>query len=136
MAKKHIISFGYREFAVDSVTAATAAVALLSKLIPVRQNMDSDRSSGWFYEPDSDRDVTIKLKMNEEFREPKPAKPEKAPKPLALPKPARGTIRCICEKSDVAPKQSCAHCGRPFSESHNRTHQGDSIPSHPTLRLL
>lgn len=40
MAKKHIISFGYRDFATDSITTATQAVALLSKLIPVRQNVE------------------------------------------------------------------------------------------------
>lgn len=133
MAKKHIIKFGYRAYAVDSITTATQAVALLSKLIPVRQNTDGRSLSEWYYEPDEDRNTAIELKMNENYREPKPEKPTKA---LALPKPKRGTIRCICEKSDVAPKQSCAHCGRPFSESHNRSHKSDSIQSGPTLRLI
>lgn len=133
MAKKHIITFGYRAFACDSITTATQVVALLSKLTPVSRNTDADRISDWYYEPDADRDTTIELKMNENFRDPKPEKPAKA---LALPKPARGTILCICEKSYVAPKQSCVHCGRPFSESHNRTHKSDSTISHPTLRLL
>lgn len=129
MAKKHIIKFGYRYFAVDSVTAATQAVALLSKLQPV-QHVTSGGYDNWHYAPE-DEDVRpreVRLELNQPYREPRKKPDPKPAKPLALPKPARGTIRCICEKSDVAPKQSCTHCGRPFSESHNRTHQSAEIP--------
>ena len=122
MAKKHILKFGYLTFAVDSITTATAAVALFSKLTPARLNHDAPSSDDWFWEPNPDRESAIELKMNEPFREPKPVKPAKA---LALPTPKRGSILCICEKSYVAPKQSCPHCGRSFNESHSRTHGTD-----------
>jgi len=136
MAKKHIIEIGYQKFACDSITAATQAIAILSKLTKVTLNLEADDSDKWFYEPDTDRRSTVELKLNQNYRERKPEKPLKEPKPLALPKPARGTILCICEKSYVAPRQSCPHCGRAFSESHNRTHQSTATPSHPTLRLV
>jgi len=70
------------------------------------------------------------MKLNQNFQEPRKSKVQK---PLALPKPKRGTILCICERSSVAPGETCAHCGRTFTESHNRTHGTDS---HPKLRLL
>lgn len=86
-----------------------------------------------YYKPNpEDRGGEVKLEMNQYFREAE--KPEKAAKPLALPKPARGTIRCICGFSDVAPRQDCTHCGKPFSESHNRTHGIKDTGPH--LRLL
>ncbi len=75
------------------------------------------------------------VKMNQPYRPAKPEKPAKAEKPLALPKPKKGSIQCICEHSYVAPRETCAHCGRAFSESHNRTH-GDAIQSKPQLRIL
>ena len=134
MAKKHIIEIGSYKYAVDSITAATQAVALLSKLKPVRLNYEADSSDDWFYEPvEESRCRDLNLKLNQKYREPKP---EPKAKPLSLPSPKRGSIRCICDKSDVAPRQSCPHCGRPFSESHNRTHSSTSTQIHPTLRLL
>lgn len=131
MAKKHIIRFGYRDYAVDSLSAASDAMRILSKLQPCRHNIDAEDSREWHYEPDSERDHEIRLKTNQLYHEPRPVKPSKT---LALPKPMRGTIRCICDKSDVAPRTSCAHCGRPFSESHNRTH-GSQAPD-AQLKLL
>lgn len=132
MSKKHIIEIGYQKYAADSITAATQAVNILSKLKPVRLNTDSRDSDDWFYEPDEDDRFgrAIELKLNQRYREPR--KP-KAKKPLALPKPKRGTILCICEKSSVSPGETCAHCGLSFSVSHNRTHDRES---NPNLRLL
>lgn len=71
------------------------------------------------------------------FRPIKAEKPVKAAKALTLPAPKRGSILCICEHSYVAPRETCTHCGRPFSESHNRTH-GDkpATTTIPQLRLL
>jgi hypothetical protein len=131
--KKHIVTIGYQDYAVDSVTAATQAVAILAKLQPVRYITEGD-SDGWHYAPDGreHRSMEVSVKMNQPFREPRKPKPEK---PLALPKPKRGSILCICEKSHVAPRETCPHCGRPFAESHGRTH-GDAIPTKPQLRLL
>lgn len=69
MAKKHIITFAYQDYAVDSVTAATQAVALLSKLQPVRYNTEGD-SDGWHYVPDEkSHRREVGLKMNQPFRE-------------------------------------------------------------------
>ncbi len=131
MIKKHIIEVGYQKYAVDSITAATQAVAILSKLQRVTLNHDADSSDHWFYQPDEDKHrSTIELKLNQNYRDPAKSKPKKA---LALPAPKRGTILCICEKSYVAPRESCVHCGRAFSESHNRTH---STASQSKLRLL
>lgn len=127
MAKKHIISIGYRDFAVDSITAATQAVQLLSKLKRVKLNTDASKSEGWFYEPEEEEfHDAVELKLNQKYREPKAEPKQKA---LALPAPKRGSILCICEKSYVAPRQTCPHCGRDFSESHGRTH--DSKPTTP-----
>lgn len=132
MPKKFIIKIGYQSFSVDSATAASQAMAALAKLQPVNHNTEASDPDHWFYEPEEGRHRGFELLPNQPFREPKK---ESAPKPLALPKPKRGSILCICEKSHVAPRESCPHCGRPFSESHNRTH-GSAIQSHPTLRLL
>jgi hypothetical protein len=131
MAKKHIIEFGLYHYAVDSITAATEAIRVLSKLQRVRLNTDADSSRDWYYEPDErDTRVELEMKLNQNFQEPRKPRPAKT---LALPKPKRGTILCICERSSVAPGQTCAHCGRSFHESHNRTHGSDSSPK---LRLI
>jgi hypothetical protein len=118
MRKKHIIKFHCYHFAVESITAATQAVAMLSKLQPVKYVTDGEYS-GWHYAPDESGRREITLEMHQPYRDPKP---EKKPKSLALPAPKKGSILCVCEKSYVAPRQSCPHCGRKFSESHNRTH--------------
>lgn len=128
MATKHIVTIDYRDYAVESAEAATKLLTLLAKLQPVRHNTDADSSSDWFYEAEDlgRHQLEVRLKLNQPFR---PAKKQpKAEKPLALPKPKRGSILCICEKSHVAPRETCPHCGRPFAESHGRTH-GDAIPS-------
>jgi hypothetical protein len=133
MAKKHIVTVGYRDFATDSAAAAADLVKLMARFKPCKFHYQSGGAA--YYEPDNDPRNEIKLELNQPWKEPQPEKPVKAAKPLALPKPARGTIRCICDKSDVSPRTSCAHCGRPFSESHNRTHGADqSGKTH--LRLL
>lgn len=129
MRKKHIIKFGHQYFAVDSITAATNAVALLSKLQTCKYVTDGEYEN-WHYAPDDKEARPVTLEMNQPYLEPR--KP-KAEKPLGLPKPKRGTILCICERSSVAPGETCAHCGRSFTESHNRTHGDDSSPK---LRLV
>lgn len=131
MAKKHIVKIGYQYYATDSINLATTLIANLAKMQKARYKPEC---SGYVYEPDPDK-MEISLEMNQRFEDPA-AKPVKPTKPLALPKPARGTIRCICDKSDVAPRQTCPHCGRPFGESHNRTHGSTTTEVHPTLRLL
>ena len=134
MEKKHIIRFGYQSYAVDSISAATQAVALLSKLQPVEHMLEGRSSDEWYWTPESREDrKTVSLELNQNYRGPKTKKAQE--EPLGLPKPKRGTILCICEKSCVAPGETCTHCGRPFSESHNRTHGSDHAKG-PTLRLL
>jgi hypothetical protein len=123
MAKKHIIRIGYHYFATDSINSATQLVALLSKMTPSRYKAGT---GGMSWEPDSDK-LEIALEMNRRFEDPE-AK-VKAKKPLALPAPKRGTILCICEKSYVSPRHSCPHCGRSFTESHNRTHSSTASQS-------
>lgn len=132
MAKKHIITIGSYSYAFDSVATAIKAMEILSKAQTVTYVSKGDYKD-WHYAPDVEYRNDATLKLNEEFRAAAPKAP-KPPKPLALPKPARGTILCICEKSYVAPKESCPHCGRQFSESHNRTH--GSQDTGPNLRLV
>lgn len=128
MPKKHILKYGYQKFAFDSVTAASQAVAFFSKLKPVKLHSEGPYET-WHYRPYADHNGEVSLELNQDYQE--PAKP-KAAKALALPAPKRGSILCICEKSYVAPRESCPHCGRDFAESHNRTHQD----THPKLRLI
>jgi hypothetical protein len=137
MEKRHIITIDYVTYAVESATAATQLLGLLAKLKKVQRNHESEDSTGWFYEDDThaSRELEISLKLNQPYRSAKPVKPAKEPKPLALPKPKKGSILCICERSHVAPRETCPHCGRSFSESHNRTH-GDAIPGKSQPRLL
>lgn len=125
--KKHILTVGYQDYAFDSIRQATDVMRLLEKAIPCKFDYQSDGSS---YQPETERRRDIELKLNQEFKTPRP---KAEPKPLALPKPKRGTILCICEKSYVAPRETCTHCGRDFSESHNRTH-GETNQS--KLRLI
>ena len=128
MSKKHIVKFGYQKFAFDSIPAASAAVALFSKLKPVKLHSEGPYET-WHYRPYADHNGEVSLELNQDYQE--PAKP-KAAKALALPAPKRGSILCICEKSYVAPRQHCPHCGRDFAQSHNRTHQDAG----PKLRLI
>lgn len=129
MKKKHIINISCYHFAFDSVTAATTVIAAISKA----EQVDYDYESGKIYYPlkNDERACEFSLELNQNYRPPAPPKPE--PKAIALPKPKRGTILCICEKSYVAPRESCPSCGRDFSESHNRTHTKSTDAK---LRLL
>ena len=137
MEKRHIITIDYVPYAVESAAQATQLLTILAKLRKVQRNTDAEDSAGWFYEdePRSSRELEVSLKMNQPYRLAKPVNPPKAEKPLALPKPKKGSIQCLCEHSYVAPRETCTHCGRPFSESHNRTH-GDAIPTKSQPRLL
>lgn len=135
MATKHIIKIGYQAFACDDRKTASELLALFAKLQAVDHVTDGPVDE-WYYTPEigiNSRDIT--LKPNQLFRPTKSEKPVKAAKALTLPAPKRGSILCICEHSYVAPRETCAHCGRSFAESHNRTH-GDAIQSKPQLRLL
>lgn len=133
VSKKHIITFNGYHFAADSIAMATKAVEVLSKLKPCR-HITSGGYEDWHFAPE-DREVFLRfdleVRMNQEYRERQKPKAEKT---LALPAPKRGSILCICEKSYVAPRQVCPHCGRTFSESHNRTHSNSE--SEPKLRLI
>lgn len=128
MKKKHIVKISCYHFAFDSVTTATNLLAALSKAEQVDYDYVSE--SGKIYCPlkDGERTCEFSLDLNQKYMPPKPE-----PKALSLPKPKRGAILCICEKSYVAPRESCPSCGRNFSESHNRTHQN---PTSKNLRLL
>ena len=138
MATKHIIKIGYQAFACDDKKTASELLSLFAKLQAVDHITDGPVDE-WYYTPEigsHSRDIT--LKPNQLFRltkAEKKEKPVKVAKALTLPAPKRGSILCICEHSYVAPRETCAHCGRSFSESHNRTHR-DAAPSKPQLRLL
>jgi len=138
MATRHIIIIDHQEFAIESASQASQLLTLLAKLQKVRLNIEADSSRGWFYEEDPicHRQLEASLTMNQPFRAAKPEKPAKAEKPLALPKPKKGSILCICERSYAAPRETCPHCGRAFSESHNRTHGDTPVVTKPQLRLL
>ncbi len=130
MPKKHILNIGLFDFAFDSVAPIATIMKAMEKGIQCDWKHNPSGNS-YYQASESDQIRGIKLEMNQEFRPLPKAKPEKV---LALPAPKRGTIRCICDKSDVSPRQSCPHCGRPFSESHNRTHGSTATQSN--LRLI
>jgi hypothetical protein len=129
---RHIVKYGYNAFAFKSISAAAEAVKFFGKLEKVKSEIGPEKSDYLFFTPDPDEDRT-KIELLTDMRY-VPAKPPKEEKPMGLPAPKRGTILCICEKSYVAPRESCVHCGRPFSESHNRTHGTGDAQS--KLRLL
>jgi hypothetical protein len=129
MAKKHIISIGYRDYACDSVSAATEAVKILSKLRRV-EHSTSGEYKDWHY-IETGEGIEVSLKLNETVREKAKPKPEPKAKALTLPKPKKGTIQCMCGNSDVAPKETCPSCGLHFNVSHSRTHDttpGNTVP--------
>lgn len=132
MTKKHIVEIGYMKFAFDSIKAATDLVTLINKAIPVDYEFDHPARG---YKPaESERSRDIELKLNQVFH---PTRQLKEKKALALPAPKRGTILCLCEKSYVAPKQTCPHCGLHFNVSHGRTHErSEQLEIQPKLRLL
>jgi hypothetical protein len=109
MSKKHVVSVGYMKFGFDSIKAATDLVALLSKATPLDYEFDHPLRG---YKPaDDERCRDIELTLNQHFHPKRAAKTEK---PLALPKPKRGTILCICEKSSVAPGETMRPLRPPF----------------------
>ena len=120
--KRHIIKVGYYSFATESLTKATRLIELLSGM----ELSEYDYRDHKVYRPVPEKDFDIKLECNQAFEGLERRKPRK---PLSLPAPKRGSILCICEKSYVAPRQSCPHCGRAFAESHSRTHDGTSRSS-------
>jgi hypothetical protein len=106
MAKTvHIIRFNHRHYYVETAAAAIKVMEVLAKLKPVKFHYrEGDLDSAHYY-PDEEEAVRLELEMNQPFR-PR----EKA---LQLPKPKRGSRRCECGRSDVAPFESCASCGKP-----------------------
>lgn len=137
MATKHIIRIGYQAFACDDKKTACDLIALFAKLQPVDHVTDGPVDE-WYYTPEiGERSRDITLRHNQLFRPTKAEKPVKASKALTLPAPKRGSILCICEHSYVAPRERCAHCGRLFAESHNRTHDDKpATTTKPQIRLL
>jgi hypothetical protein len=123
MAKKHILTIGYHQYACDSVSAATELVRILSKLKEVDHVTDGPYEQ-WHY-VETGEGIRCELELNKTVKVKAPPKPE--PKAKALPRPKKGTIQCRCGHSYVAPKETCASCGTPFSVSQSRTH--DSTPS-------
>ncbi len=99
----HILEIGHQSFAIESAAAATKLIDLLSKLQPVAYNHcsgDNWRESHYFPKGEP---LRIRLEMNQPFR--------KRKADLALPRPKRGSTRCACGHSDVAPGERCASCG-------------------------
>ena len=135
MTKKHIVEIGYMKYAFDSIKAATDLITLINKAIPVDYEFDHPARG---YKPAAGgREMDIELKLNQVFHPAHKPKAEKPAKHLALPAPKRGTILCVCEKSYVAPKQNCPHCGLHFNVSHGRTHEkSEQLESQPKLRLV
>ena len=117
---RHIVTFVYQKYAFTSLSKAADAVKFFSSVEKVSMEIGPETRDYIYYTPEFETEKN-KVELATDCRY-VPAKPPKELKPLALPSPKRGIILCICEKSYVAPKESCPHCGRPFSESHGRTH--------------
>lgn len=134
--KMHVVDYGTYYFAFASQNDAIQLTKLLAKAQIVERIWEAKDKQ--FKEGTRHKDDPT-LMFNVQVHPSKPPEPEqKTQKALALPTPKRGTILCICEKSYVAPKETCPHCGRPFSESHNRTHSDKQTTKNttPNLRLL
>lgn len=133
--KMHVVDFSAYYFAFTSKTDAVQLLNLLAKAKIVDRIWEARGKQ--FTEAKEQKYDEASLMFNVEVIPTRPPKPEPK-KALALPTPKRGTILCICEKSYVAPKETCPHCGRPFSESHNRTHSDKPTTPNttPNLRLL
>lgn len=127
--RKHIVKIGYQHYATDSITAAADLIKLISKFQPAKWVYEDGKSH---FQPDPDRDLRMEMSPNQQFID--PDKPETKPAPLSLPKPKRGTILCLCEKSYVAPRGTCPSCGLAFAVSHARTHDGTAQQTN--LRIL
>ena len=107
MAKTaHIITIGYTRYYVESVSAATNIINALGKLKPCKFHYQEGDTEGAHYYPSEDESLKLELELNQPFR------PRK--KPLGLPKPKRGTRRCLCGHSDVAPGERCTSCDMPY----------------------
>ena len=99
--KKHILQIGYRSFAYDSVSAATSALAAISKGTRVKYE-----SNGTFVPCDEDETDEIELKLNRQVKMPTKQKR------LGLPAPKRNTIECpFCESVSVVRGSNCQSCG-------------------------
>lgn len=107
--KCHIIRFGYRHYAVESLAAATKAIEILSKLKAVEFQGPTDFCDTHHYEYVTGDDREISLELNQQLAMP--------PKYKALPRPKRGTKRCLCNHSDVAPGEVCVSCGLSYNYS-------------------
>lgn len=127
----HVVDYSAYYFAFASQNDAIQLTKLLAKAQIVERIWEA---KGKEFKAGMRHDADPTLMFNVTVYPSKPPKPEPKPqKALALPKPKRGTILCICEKSYVAPRESCPSCGRPFSESHNRTHS--STATQTSLKL-
>ena len=103
MKKAPIISIAHQDYICKSVTHAADLLKLLSSLTPCSLKHSNSYHERW-YEEEEDRPLNIGLHASEEVR--------MKPKRLALPAPKRGSVRCICGHSDVAPRQNCPSCDR------------------------
>ncbi len=104
MARQHIITIGHYEFACKSMPLATQLLALLSKTETCEKEYESGYGRVWYQT--SGEAPKLELALNQECR-PKV-------KPLGLPKPKRGTVRCSCGHSDVRPGEDCPSCGSTY----------------------
>ena len=124
---RHIVSYGYQHYAFASLAKAADAVKFFSSLERVSRQIGPEDHDYMYFTPELEKDKTkIELETNCRYV---PAEPPKPTKILGLPAPKRGSILCICEKSYVAPRHTCPHCGRAFTESHNRNHGSPAVQS-------
>jgi len=105
MKKVPIISISHRTYICKSIAHASDLIKLLSSLVPCSIKHDSNYHERW-YEEDDERLLDIELKAAEEVR--------LKPRRLGLPAPKRGSKRCACGHSDVAPGHRCPSCNSHF----------------------
>ena len=108
MKKAPIISIAHRTYICKSISHAADLIKALSSLVPCTLLHNSGYSERW-YEEDDEGTLDIDLKASEEIR--------LKPKRLALKAPKRGTRRCVCGHSDVAPGGVCDSCGLAYQYS-------------------
>ena len=108
MKKAPILSISHRTYICKSISHAAELIKALSSLVPCSSQHNSEYSQRW-YEEDDEITLDIDLKASEEIR--------LKPKHLALKAPKRGTRRCSCGHSDVAPGQVCDSCGLAYEYS-------------------
>lgn len=118
MKKKHIVGIGFQYFAVDSISAATQLISILSKATEVKRVWDVEwdveigRDAKYWEAEDSKKEFTLVADQSVKMPEAKDKSDA-----LRLPQPKRGAILCLCEKSYVAPRDNCVHCGRNFRQN-------------------